>query len=219
MTADWVRLPYDVLAHHQQPHCQRSQGREPRGVRRQQQAAQHDRVGVRGALPRRLRRRARHDRRTAGPSRLPPRRGSPGGDRGAWGAHAHRGCRRGRHAGRARADLQVHPVPVAGGPVRAGRGVRERASGSRQRVERLTGIIGLKLASRMSSWQGPGIPQVGRRRSGTGNGFRWSWIRQVAAQPWGYAGGGRADLLVKIRSADIIRLTGAQVADVIANDR
>jgi prolyl-tRNA editing enzyme YbaK/EbsC (Cys-tRNA(Pro) deacylase) len=43
--------------------------------------------------------------------------------------------------------------------------------------------------------------------------------RQVADQPWGYAGGGRADLLVKIRSADIIRLTGAQVADVIANDR
>ena len=38
--------------HHQQPHRQRSQGREPRGVRRQQQAAKHDRVGMRGAPPR-----------------------------------------------------------------------------------------------------------------------------------------------------------------------
>jgi prolyl-tRNA editing enzyme YbaK/EbsC (Cys-tRNA(Pro) deacylase) len=42
---------------------------------------------------------------------------------------------------------------------------------------------------------------------------------RVASQPWGYAGGGRPELLVKIRSADIIRLTDATVADVIANDR
>jgi prolyl-tRNA editing enzyme YbaK/EbsC (Cys-tRNA(Pro) deacylase) len=43
--------------------------------------------------------------------------------------------------------------------------------------------------------------------------------RQVADQPWGYAGGGRTELLVKIRSADIIRLTGAEVADVTTIDR
>jgi len=38
----------------------------------------------------------------------------------------------------------------------------------------------------------------------------------VAAQPWGYAGGGRVELLVKIRSADIVRLAEATVADVVA---
>jgi len=38
---------------------------------------------------------------------------------------------------------------------------------------------------------------------------------QVAAQEWGWAGGGREELLVKVRSADIIRLNGARVADVI----
>jgi len=38
----------------------------------------------------------------------------------------------------------------------------------------------------------------------------------VAAQSWGYAGGGRVELLVKIRSADIVRLAEATVADVVA---
>jgi prolyl-tRNA editing enzyme YbaK/EbsC (Cys-tRNA(Pro) deacylase) len=41
---------------------------------------------------------------------------------------------------------------------------------------------------------------------------------RVAAQPWGYAGGGRVELLVKIRPADIIRLAEARVADVVAED-
>jgi len=41
---------------------------------------------------------------------------------------------------------------------------------------------------------------------------------RVAAQPWGYAGGGRVELLVKIRPADIVRLTAATVADVVAED-
>jgi prolyl-tRNA editing enzyme YbaK/EbsC (Cys-tRNA(Pro) deacylase) len=87
------------------------------------------------------------------------------------------------------------------------------------RVERLTGIIGLKLAtpdvvSAKTGYPAGGTPPVGHRER-----FPVVVDRQVADQPCGYAGGGRADLLVKIRSADIIRLTGAQVADVIANDR
>jgi hypothetical protein len=40
----------------------------------------------------------------------------------------------------------------------------------------------------------------------------------AAAQEWGYAGGGRSELLVKIRSADIIRLADATVADVLVDD-
>jgi len=43
---------------------------------------------------------------------------------------------------------------------------------------------------------------------------RWWWTRRVVEQPWGYAGGGRPELLVKIRSADIVALTAAQVEDV-----
>jgi prolyl-tRNA editing enzyme YbaK/EbsC (Cys-tRNA(Pro) deacylase) len=39
----------------------------------------------------------------------------------------------------------------------------------------------------------------------------------VARQEWGYAGGGRPEFLVKIKSKDIIRLTGATVRDVILN--
>jgi len=41
---------------------------------------------------------------------------------------------------------------------------------------------------------------------------------RVAAQPWGYAGGGRVELLVKIQTADIIRLGQATVADVVAKN-
>ncbi len=41
MTADWARLPYDVDRTHRQPSDPRSRGREPRGPRRDEQAAGH----------------------------------------------------------------------------------------------------------------------------------------------------------------------------------
>jgi hypothetical protein len=40
---------------------------------------------------------------------------------------------------------------------------------------------------------------------------------RVAAQEWGYAGGGRPEFLVRIKSADIIRLNSATVHDVISD--
>ena len=40
---------------------------------------------------------------------------------------------------------------------------------------------------------------------------------RMAAQEWGYAGGGRPEFLARIRSADILRLTGAAVHDVISD--
>ena len=47
------------------------------------------------------------------------------------------------------------------------------------------------------------------------------WARRrivdVAAQEWGYAGGGRPESLVRIKSADVIRLTDAAVHDVISD--
>ena len=46
MTADWAKLPYDVLGKISPPHRQRGPRRQPGRLRHQLQAARHDRVGV-----------------------------------------------------------------------------------------------------------------------------------------------------------------------------
>ena len=46
MTADFYPVRHEVLGHGRDPHHQRGEGRQPRGLRRDQQAAGHDRVGV-----------------------------------------------------------------------------------------------------------------------------------------------------------------------------
>ena len=46
MTADWARLPYDLLETDVEPHHQRGAGRQPGGLRHHVEAAGHDRVGV-----------------------------------------------------------------------------------------------------------------------------------------------------------------------------
>ena len=48
MTADWARLPYDVLERISQPHHQRGARGEPGRVRHHVEAARHDRMGVSG---------------------------------------------------------------------------------------------------------------------------------------------------------------------------
>jgi Cys-tRNA(Pro)/Cys-tRNA(Cys) deacylase len=88
-----------------------------------------------------------------------------------------------------------------------------------KRVETLTGTFGLKLAKpdvvfARTGYPAGGTPPVGHRER-----FPGIVDTRVAAQEWGYAGGGRAELLVRIRSADIIRLAGAAVADVTSNDQ
>jgi prolyl-tRNA editing enzyme YbaK/EbsC (Cys-tRNA(Pro) deacylase) len=37
----------------------------------------------------------------------------------------------------------------------------------------------------------------------------------VAAQDWGWAGGGREELLLRISPADILRLTDATIAELV----
>jgi prolyl-tRNA editing enzyme YbaK/EbsC (Cys-tRNA(Pro) deacylase) len=88
-----------------------------------------------------------------------------------------------------------------------------------RRVEGLTGIVNLKLAKpdvvlAKTGYPAGGTPPVGHRER-----IPVVVDARVAAQPWGYAGGGRVELLVKIQSADIIRLAQATVADVVAKDR
>jgi Cys-tRNA(Pro)/Cys-tRNA(Cys) deacylase len=87
------------------------------------------------------------------------------------------------------------------------------------RLAALTGLSGLKLASpeaalRVTGYPAGGTPPVGHRER-----FPLVVDTRVAAQEWGWAGGGRKELMVRIRSADIVRLTGAQVADIVAGAR
>jgi hypothetical protein len=46
MTADWAQLPYALLARVLGPHHQRGARHQPRGLRRVEQAAGDDRVGM-----------------------------------------------------------------------------------------------------------------------------------------------------------------------------
>lgn len=85
------------------------------------------------------------------------------------------------------------------------------------RLAALTGMGGLRLASpdvalRVTGYPAGGTPPVGHRER-----FPVVVDARVAAQEWGWAGGGREELMVRIRSADIVRLTGAQVGDVVAD--
>ncbi|MBP2671791.1 MAG: Cys-tRNA(Pro) deacylase [candidate division NC10 bacterium] len=104
----------------------------------------------------------------------------------------------------------------------AGRCVMVVASGNARvdvrRVESLTGIVNLKLAKPAVVFAKTGYPAGGTPPVGHRERVPVIVDTRVAAQPWGYAGGGRAELLVRIQSADIVRLAGAMVADVIAKD-
>ena len=105
----------------------------------------------------------------------------------------------------------------------AGRCVLVVASGNARvdvrRVETLTGIVNLKLAKPAVVFAKTGYPAGGTPPVGHRERIPVIVDTRVAAQPWGYAGGGRPELLVKIQTADIVRLTGATVADVIAKDQ
>jgi Cys-tRNA(Pro)/Cys-tRNA(Cys) deacylase len=84
-----------------------------------------------------------------------------------------------------------------------------------RRLAALTGFTHLKLASpevalAVTGYPAGGTPPIGHRER-----FPVVVDTRVAAQPWGWAGGGRKELMVKIASADIVRLTGALVAEVV----
>jgi Cys-tRNA(Pro) deacylase len=86
-----------------------------------------------------------------------------------------------------------------------------------KRVQAITGLQGLKLAKpevvfAKTGYPAGGTPPVGHREK-----FPVIVDARVAAQEWGYAGGGRPEILVKINSADIIRLNNAAVEDVISD--
>ena len=90
-----------------------------------------------------------------------------------------------------------------------------RARVDARKLEALTGLVRLRLASpevalAVTGYPAGGTPPVGHR-------VRFPVVvdTRVVAQPWGWAGGGRKELMVRIASADIVRLTGARVAEVV----
>jgi Cys-tRNA(Pro) deacylase len=78
-----------------------------------------------------------------------------------------------------------------------------------------TGLPKLRLASPEVALEVTGYPAGGTPPIGHRERFPVVVDTRVAAQEWGWAGGGRKELMVRIRSADIVRLTDAQVADVV----
>jgi len=86
-----------------------------------------------------------------------------------------------------------------------------------QRVQAITGFQGLRLAKPDVVFEKTGYPAGGTPPVGHREKFPVIVDSRAAAQEWSYAGGGRPELLVKIRSADIIRLNDAEVHDVVAN--
>jgi Cys-tRNA(Pro) deacylase len=86
-----------------------------------------------------------------------------------------------------------------------------------ERVKAITGLQGLKLAKPDVVFAQTGYPAGGTPPVGHKEKFPVIVDTRVATQEWGYAGGGRSELLVKIKSGDIIRLTGATVHDVVLN--
>jgi Cys-tRNA(Pro)/Cys-tRNA(Cys) deacylase len=83
-----------------------------------------------------------------------------------------------------------------------------------KRLASLAGTTRLRLAPpevvlAVTGYPAGGTPPVGHRAR-----FPVFVDTGVAGQDWGWAGGGREELLVRIAPADIVRLTGATIAEL-----
>lgn len=92
-----------------------------------------------------------------------------------------------------------------------------RARIDTRRLATLAGTGRLRLAPpeivlAVTGYPAGGTPPVGHRER-----LATFVDTRVAAEAWGYAGGGREELLVRIAPADIVRLTGATVADLVVS--
>ena len=83
------------------------------------------------------------------------------------------------------------------------------------KLAEVAGTTRLRLAApevvlAVTGYPAGGTPPIGHRER-----FPVVVDTRVAAQAWGWAGGGREELLVRLAAADIVRLTGATVADIV----
>jgi Cys-tRNA(Pro) deacylase len=84
-----------------------------------------------------------------------------------------------------------------------------------KKLSQVTGIDGWRLAKPDVVLEVTGYPVGGTPPVGLKQGIRMIVDAKAAALPQGYAGGGRHDVMLRIKPSDIIRLNGAQVHDVL----
>lgn len=85
---------------------------------------------------------------------------------------------------------------------------------SRQRLREATGLRGLELADRPTVLERTGYPAGGTPPVGHANVLTVILDSGVMELPVVFGGGGRVDTLVRITPAEIIRVTGATVAEI-----
>jgi Cys-tRNA(Pro) deacylase len=89
----------------------------------------------------------------------------------------------------------------------------------RGRLAALTGHPKLKLADPETVLEATGFPAGGVAPIGHSTKLRVVVDRNVMELEFVYGGGGTEDILIKLRPTDIVRLTGAEIADFVALDQ
>jgi len=84
-----------------------------------------------------------------------------------------------------------------------------------KKVAKVTGIDGWRLARPEVVLEVTGYPVGGTPPVGLKQKIRMIVDAKAAALPEAYAGGGRHDVMLRIKPADIIRLNGAEIHDVL----
>ena len=84
-----------------------------------------------------------------------------------------------------------------------------------KKLSQVTGIDGWRLAKpdvvlEVTGYPAGGTPPVGLKQK-----IRMIVDAKAAALPGGYAGGGRHDVMLRIKLSDIIRINGAEIHDVL----
>jgi len=86
---------------------------------------------------------------------------------------------------------------------------------STQKLAQVTGIDGWRLAKSEVVLEATGYPAGGTPPIGLKQTIRTIVDTRAAALPEAYAGGGRHDVMLRIKPADIIRLNQAEVHDIL----
>lgn len=86
---------------------------------------------------------------------------------------------------------------------------------STKKLSEITGLKGIRLAKpevvfEVTGYPAGGTPPIGHKRR-----LKVIVDRRAAQLPYAYGGGGLAEVMVKLRLEDIIRLTGAEIHDVV----
>jgi Cys-tRNA(Pro) deacylase len=88
----------------------------------------------------------------------------------------------------------------------------------RGRLAAFTGHAKLKLADPKTVLEATGFPAGGVAPVGHATALRVVVDSNVMDLEYVYGGGGSEDMLVRLRPTDIVRLTGAEIADIVAPD-